>query len=225
MGSEARIVSVRTGRVRDWPRPEWDHHAERTWRTAYVKDEVSGPVAVTEVGLEGDEQAGRPSGIHGGPQMAVLAYPVSNYARWAEDASLPSMGAGGFGENLALAGPDEFEVAIGDRWETEHVAFEVSQPRGPCLAISRHWNVPDLMQRSTETARIGWYYRVLRTGAIARGETLRLAARPHPEWTIARVFRLRIGVDKDVAALRALSTLEALSPEWRRHMAEKLAAH
>jgi len=224
MTSEARIVSVRTGRVREWPRPEWDHHAERTWRTAYVKDEVAGPVHVTDVGLAGDEQAWRASGVHGGPQMAVLAYPMSNYARWAEDASLPAMGAGGFGENLALEGPDEFEVAIGDRWESEHVVFEVSQPRGPCMAISRRWNVPDLMQRSTDTVRIGWYYRVHREGAIARGETLRLVARPHPEWTVARVFRLRIGADQDAAALHALATLDALSPEWREHIAKRLAA-
>jgi MOSC domain-containing protein YiiM len=214
--SEALILSVRTGRVREWPRPAWDANPERTWRTAYVKDEVAGPVRVTALGLEGDEQANRD--VHGGPQMAVLAYADAHYALWRANPALAAMGAGAFGENLALTGPDESDVCIGDVWETGAVRFEVSQPRGPCAAISRHWNVPDLMQQATATTRIGWYLRVAREGTIARGESLRLTARPHPEWTVARVFRLRVDKQRDPAERRALAACEALSPEWRRHM-------
>ncbi len=217
--SETRIVSVRTGRVREHARPDWDHHAKRTWRTAYYKDEVAGPVRVTPTGLEGDEQADRR--VHGGEQMAVLAYAVSHYARWREAPALAAMGPGGFGENLSLEGPDEASVCIGDVWETDGVRLQVSQPRGPCAAISRVWNVPDLMQRATDAVRIGWYFRVLREGPIARGETLRLVDRPHPAWTVARVFRLRIGADSDPAALEALAVCEALSPEWRRKVRER----
>ena len=187
------------------------------WRTAYHKDEVAGPVRATPLGLEGDEQASIDS--HGGVHMAVLAYAMSNYDRWHEDPALAEMGSGGFGENFALDGPDESDVCIGDVWETAHAGFEVSQPRGPCKAISRVWNIPDLMQRATDTVRIGWYLRVIREGPVERGESLRRTSRPHPEWTIARVFRQRIGPERDPAALQALAKLEKLSPEWRKKFA------
>ena len=219
--TEARIVSVRTGRVREWPRPEWDHGERRTWRTAYVKDEVPGPVHAGALGLEGDEQAHRD--VHGGVQMAVLAYAVAHYAKWCEDPALAGMGVGAFGENLALEGPDESDVCIGDVWETGAVRFAVSQPRGPCAAISRRWNVPDLMQRATESVRVGWYLRIEREGPVARGEVLRRVARPFPEWTIRRVFRLRIGAEHDPAAALALAACAALSPEWRARLADRAA--
>ena len=219
--NEARIVSVRTGVVREWPRPEWDRQHGATWTTAYHKDEVPGPVRAGVLGLEGDEQASRD--VHGGPFMALLAYATSNYVLWRAEPLLAAMGPGAFGENLALEGPDESGVCIGDVWETEGASFAVTQPRGPCAAISRVWNVRDLMQRAVETVRIGWYLRVTREGTIARGETLRLSDRPHPQWTVARVFRLRIGAETDSTALAALTKLEALSPGWRAKF-EALAA-
>jgi MOSC domain-containing protein YiiM len=213
----ATIVSLRAGRVNIHDRPEWDRQRHARWRTAYYKDEVAGPMRATSLGLEADEQASRDA--HGGVHMALLAYANAHYARWrAEDAALASMGPGGFGENLSLNGVDETNVCIGDLWETDAVRLEVSQPRGPCKAISRVWNQPDLMERATDTGRVGWYLRVQREGELTRGETLRLVARPNPEWTVARVFRLRTGADRDAAALEALAELEALSPEWRKKM-------
>jgi len=215
----ARVVAVRTGRVRELPRPDWDHHAERTWRTAYLKDEVAGPVHVGPLGLEGDEQASRD--VHGGPQMAVLAYAERHYATWRAEPGLEAIGPGGFGENLVLADVDETNVCIGDAWAGDHVAFEVSQPRGPCAAISRRWNAPRLMQRVVDTGRTGWYLRVTRAGPIAVGETLRLVARPHGEWPVERVFRLRLQPGADPAGVRWLANCAALSPEWRATFAAR----
>lgn len=219
--SEVTVVSVRAGRVREWPRPEWDHHAERTWRTAYRKDEIAGPVRAGALGLEGDEQADRDH--HGGPHMAVLGYAAAHYPLWRSEPGLEGIGPGGFGENLTWEGADEMGVCIGDSWEGAHVAFEVSQPRGPCAAISRWWNSPTLLRRATETGRVGWYLRVTREGEIASGEALRLVTRPHPEWTIERVFRAKVAPAPERAAVLALSVLPALSPEWRAHFAERAA--
>lgn len=217
--NEVKVVSVRAGRVREWPRPEWDHHAERTWRTAYLKDEVAGPVHVGALGLAGDEQAARD--VHGGPHMAVLAYAAAHYPLWRAEPGLEAMGPGAFGENLTCEGADEAGVCIGDAWASEHVSFEVSQPRGPCAAISRWWNSPTLLKRATETGRVGWYLRVRREGELERGEALRLVARPHPEWTIARVFGLKVAPAPEVAACRAVAALAELSPGWREYFAER----
>jgi MOSC domain-containing protein YiiM len=211
--SAITVVSVRLGRVREHPRPAWDHGAGATWRSAYVKDEVDGPVPVTTLGLAGDEH-GDPS-VHGGPHQAVLAYAAAHYPRWREEPGLERMGPGAFAENLTLEGTAEDEACIGDVYEAGELALEVSQPRGPCANIARFWDRPDLVRRVTETARAGWYLRVLRQGAIAHGAVLRLAARPHPGWTVARVFRLRVTEGADAAGLRAAAALAALSPGWR----------
>jgi MOSC domain-containing protein YiiM len=221
--SDGRIVSVRTGRVREHPRPAWDRHADRPWRTAFGKDERSGPVRVGPLGLEGDEQAD--TTVHGGPQMAVLAYALAHYAHWRERPGLAAMGPGGFAENVTIEGCDESTACIGDVVEAGGVTLQVSSPRGPCASISRWWNEPEMVKHATASARVGWYHRVLREGALAAGDAWRVVERPCPDWPVARVFRLRVGLEHDPGALRALSTLPELSPEWHGHFARLLAGH
>ena len=48
--------------------------------SAFVKQAVTGPVSVTPLGLAGDEQADLT--VHGGPEKAVYAYSLANYAIW-----------------------------------------------------------------------------------------------------------------------------------------------
>lgn len=215
--SAGAIVSVRTGRVRELPRPDWDQHEHRTWHSAYGKDERPGPVRVTALGLEGDEQAD--TAVHGGPQMAVLAYAAAHYRHWREMPGLERMGPGGFAENLTVDTFDEAGVCIGDVFEAGGVTLQVSQPRGPCAGISRWWNEPRMVALATEGARIGWYHRVLAEGVLARGDAYRLLERPHPTLSVARVFRLRTGLDRDARAAAAIAECPELSPEWRRHLA------
>lgn len=218
MSVEGLIVSVRTGRVRERPRPAWDHHEERSWRSAYGKDEVAGPVRVSALGLAGDEQAD--TAVHGGPQQAVLAYAAAHYPHWREVPGLEAMGPGGFAENLTMQGLAEGTVCIGDVFEAGDVRLQVSQPRGPCSSIARFWNEPRMVKLATEAVRAGWYHRVLREGALAAGDACWLVERPCPEWTVARVFRLRTGLDHDPAAARALAGCPELSPRWRQHFEE-----
>lgn len=217
MSVEGLIVSVRTGRVRELSRPAWDHHERRSWRSAYGKDEVAGPVRVTALGLAGDEQAD--TAVHGGPQQAVLAYAATHYPKWREVPGLEAMGPGGFAENLTVEVFDESGVCIGDVFEAGTVTLQVSQPRGPCASIARWWNEPRMVALATERVHIGWYHRVLREGVLARGETYRLLERPNPLLSVARVFRLRAGLERDAAAAAAIAECAELSPEWRKHLA------
>jgi len=210
------IVSVRAGRVRELSRPPWDHHEERSWKSAYGKDEVEGRVRVGHLGLEGDEQADR--GAHGGPEMAVLAYAVNHYRLWREVPGLEAMGPGGFAENLTVETFDESGVCIGDVFEAGGVTLQVASPRGPCASISRWWNEPRMVKLATESTRIGWYHRVLHEGTLARGDDYRLADRPRPGLSVANVFRLRVGLEHDPAMMKAAIDCPELSPEWRHHL-------
>ncbi len=212
-----RIVSVRVGLVVRHPRPRWDKASGAMWTSAYVKSPVDGAVHVGPEGIEGDQQHERR--VHGGPERALLAYADSQYDEWSDELDLAEIGPGGFGENLTVEGFDETNVCIGDVWAVGDVRLQVASPRGPCLNISRRWDRPDLMQRVIETARGGWYLRVLQPGSLAARQPIRRIERPQPEWSVERVFRLRYDEAPDVKELGKLANVKELAPNWRERFA------
>ena len=222
MSDIATLVSVRTGHVRAMGIPGSTDRLTEPWTSAYLKSEVTGRVRVTRLGLDGDEQADKE--VHGGPQMAVLAYSAGHYPRWRHELELPEMGPGGFGENLVIDGLHESTVCIGDVFSIGEARLQVSQPRGPCVAIAKRWQRADLLERTVQTGRTGWYLRVLDEGTVGAGDTVTLLKRPRPEWDVLRVFRLRLAPATDPAGVRALATLPELSPEWRGKFERRLAA-
>ena len=181
----AILVSVQVGRPQflgtdvGLPRP-LDHR----WRSAFFKEPVAGPVLVRATNLEGDRQAD--PRVHGGPEMAVLAYSADHYPAWRTELGIAEMGPGGFAENFTISGQDEESVCIGDVYRVGQATVQVSQPRGPCYKISYRWKRPDLLRRCETTGRHGWYLRVLEEGLVEAGQTVELRERPNPGWTVRR---------------------------------------
>ena len=72
------LVSIQVG----MPRPIADLRDpnRRPWRTGYAKEPVTGPVWLGRTNLAGDGQGNRK--VHGGPEMAVLAYAADHYRSW-----------------------------------------------------------------------------------------------------------------------------------------------
>ena len=96
-----------------------------------------GPVRVTALGLEGDEQADH--SVHGGLEKAVYAYSVANYTAWRLDypqhAAVLVLGA--FGENLCIDGLlRETQVCVGDVHRIGSSRLQVSQPLQPCFKLA-----------------------------------------------------------------------------------------
>ncbi|MFM5918465.1 MAG: MOSC domain-containing protein [Novosphingobium sp.] len=189
--------------------------------SAIAKALASGPVAVTALGLAGDEQADPIH--HGGPDMAVHHYPHDHYAWWkgllGDHPLLDREGA--FGENIGCAGLTEHQACIGDRYRLGTATVEISQGRKPCWKLSHRFGDPRVTSEVVSSGRAGWYYRVLEPGVVAAGDTLELLDRPHSEWTVERVFDLIVagGHRRDPSALSDLAALEALSAEWRKRAA------
>ena len=179
------------------------------------KTPICGPLMAQATGLPGDEQGDRRH--HGGPDKAIHAYAVGNYPLWAAD--LPDIAtqfcAGAFGENLVVTGADEADIALGDQWRIGDALLEVSQGRQPCWRLNLRFGRPDMAARVQMNGRTGWYFRVLESGLIAGGDTARLCARPHAEWTIARVSDLLYHDCLNLAALRAFAALPGLPESWR----------
>ncbi|HEY7202106.1 MAG TPA: MOSC domain-containing protein [Candidatus Dormibacteraeota bacterium] len=215
-----RLLSIQVGRPRviepTGDGAPWD----RRWRTAYLRQPVAGPVRLARESLEGDRVGDRR--IHGGPDMAVLAYSAEHYPVWRAELDLPEMGPGGFGENLTIAGQDELSVCVGDVYELGDAVAQVSQPRGPCHKIAWRWRRESLLERVVETGRHGWYLRVLREGVIEAGQEVRLADRPHPEWTVRRAAVAHRDRRRDRSAAADLARCEALAARAREKL--RLAA-
>ena len=183
-------------------------------RSAIRKSALTGAVAIGWLGLAGDEQAD--PRFHGGPDKAVHHYAFDNYDLWRTHVpDHPLLSApGAFGENISTVGLTEETVCIGDRYRIGSALVEVSQPRQPCWKQAHVMEWPTLPKLMLREAKSGWYYRVIEEGAVAAGDMCALIERPHPDWSVARIFRLLMHktAAPDKAALRALDVLEA---EWR----------
>lgn len=213
--TEFLVSEVRVGRVQPL--------GLRAVPSGIRKDRVAGPIAATACGLDGDAQGDRRN--HGGPDKAVHAYSSAHFPGWAADLPdlAPQFQRGAFGENLVVEGAAEADICLGDRWRLGGVLLEVSQARQPCWRLNLRFERPDMARRVQATGRTGWYFRVVEPGEIAPGQTARLIARPHPEWSLDRVWRLLYRDRLDRAALAAFAALPELPERWRKMAEARLA--
>lgn len=185
--------------------------------SAIAKTVVDGARRVSVLGIAGDAQADL--SVHGGVDKAIHHYPRDHYRFWGETLGpLDKLAApGAFGENISSEALIESQVCIGDRLRLGTAIVEIAQGRQPCWKQGHRLDDPSVVAKMIETAKCGWYYRVIEEGDVKAGDSLVLLERPHAEWTVERVIRLLIGGEgkRDLAATRALATLDRLAANWR----------
>jgi len=183
--------------------------------SGFVKLMVPGSAVASVDGLAGDEQADRK--VHGGPDMAIYAYPFRHYDIWAQEYPEHEAlwQAGGLGENLSIDGWDEQNACIGDIVRLGTTLLQVTRPRKPCFKLALRFNDLRLPRRLVEAGRCGWYYRVLQSGIIGPADTAELVSRLHPGWTIRRVNDLSIPGNGETRDLEQLAALPELAANWR----------
>lgn len=208
------LLSLRTGRIAPL--------GSENLPSAIRKRPLGGPVAITHLGLAGDEQADRQH--HGGPDKALHHYPAEHYPLWR--AELPDRASrfevGGFGENFSTLGLNEGAVCVGDVFRLGGAVIQVSQGRSPCRKLEIVFDTSDMVRRVRDTSRTGWYYRVLSPGEVAPEDVLTLAERPHPDWPVIRLFQTLFHPAMDAAALRDLARLPVLAENWRQRARQRL---
>ena len=191
--------------------------------SAIFKHPAEGPVAVSQLGLEGDEQADLT--VHGGIDKAIHHYPHDHYAFWmaALDGHELLANPGAFGENISTEGLTEDLVCIGDRYALGSAVVEVSQGRSPCWKVDHKFQRKGVTRRIVKTGRSGWYYRVIEPGTVSAGDALELVGRGHDAWSVAHVFALLIqGKAPEGGELAALVAHPSLSEEWKAKARAKL---
>jgi MOSC domain-containing protein YiiM len=208
-----RIVSVNVGLPRALP---W---RGETVLTGIFKEPVAGRIALRRLNLDGDGQADL--SVHGGVEKAVYAYPVEHYAPWRAELPGVELAPGAFGENLTLEGtPLEDAVCVGDRFAVGSAELVVTQPRIPCFKLGLRFGREDMVKRFLASGRSGWYFAVVREGAVAAGDPVSIVDRHPARRSVAELARLYTRPGGDVEALRRAAELDALPAGWRAHFAE-----
>ncbi|RIV88674.1 MOSC domain-containing protein [Aurantiacibacter xanthus] len=194
--------------------------------SAIAKLALDGPVAITKLGLAGDEQADPVH--HGGPDMAVHLYPLDHHAFWREQIGDHELlgNPGAFGSNLAVHGISEGDVLLGSRYRLGSALIEACQPRQPCWKIEHRFGTKGMVASILASGRCGWFCRVIDEGTAQAGDTLSLEEEGLPGWTMARLFEALWGTSEptDPALLRAIADLPPLADKLRGKIMARLDA-
>jgi ferredoxin-NADP reductase/MOSC domain-containing protein YiiM/ferredoxin len=211
----ATLISLNVGLPQD---VDWNG---RTVHTGIWKRPVAGPRVVRRLNVDGDGQ-GDLAG-HGGEQRAALVYQLDSYRHWQEHFGWDEHGFGQFGENFTVDGMSDEEVCIGDRYRIGEAEFEVTQPRVTCFRVGLRLGQPELPALLVAHRRPGFYLRVITEGRVAAGDAITRTREGRHQLSVADVDALLYLPNRDVARLRAVLEVAALSPGWQGSFRELLA--
>lgn len=194
----------------------------KDWNTSIYKSTVQGPIFLSKINLDGDQQADLT--VHGGPDKAVNVYPIEHYHYWNQRTrlwifrriNLPEQVNGSFGENFTVSGINENQACIGDTFKVGEAIVQISQPRQPCWKLARKFKQPRLPFWVQQTSKTGWYFRVLHEGLVAAGDDLKLIDQPCPQWSIMIANNLMYAPNKDVEKLKKIAACDYLSTSWQK---------
>jgi MOSC domain-containing protein YiiM len=203
--SLGHVVSVNTGAVEKLALPKG------TADSAILKRPRRGPVSTVEFELEGDERADPVA--HGGPDRALYAYSLEDYAWWEVELQR-TLSPGTFGENLTTFGFDPNEALVGERWAVGSALLEVSQPRLPCFKLAARLGLPMFVRTFAEHLRPGSYLRIVGHGTVATGDGIDLDFRPTHDVSIREFFRIYLDRSVDPSPLLAIPQLSTAWHEW-----------
>lgn len=196
-------------------------HGARTVETAFVKTPIDGPVSISTLGIDGDEHVYE---HHGGPDMALLLYPVEHYSYWREH-GLELQEAGAMAENFTTEGVKETDVAIGDFLTVGSVVLQVAQPRSPCFKLAARFTRKSLPVEMQTTGYTGYLVRVIEPGVCEAGDALTLEAGTAADRiSIADAGRI-LNVDRhDVEGAQRLLSVAELGETVRNTLKARVAA-
>lgn len=181
--------------------------------SAIVKTARQGPVAVGPLSLDGDEQADLK--VHGGAEKAVYAYAAAHFPGWAAQFPALTFTGGAMGENLTVSGMTEEDICVGDVHAIGTALLQVCQPRQPCFKMGLRFEDKRMPKAFVKSGRAGWYYRVLRTGTVARGDAVTLHDRPNPDFPFTRLIQIIYHGRVTAEELARMAEMEGLASQWR----------
>lgn len=188
--------------------------------TGIFKEPVEGRVNLRTLNLDGDRQADLT--VHGGPDKAVYAYSMEHYDYWHgifPDLPIP---IGMFGENLTVERLIETEVNVGDVFRIGSATVIATQPRMPCYKLGVKFGRMDVLKKFLASGRSGIYFRVLKEGEVAAGDSIVQIREDSNRITISEIVRLYSNEREDLQTMRRAVKVEALPKGWKRYFLEQI---
>ena len=188
--------------------------------TGIFKEPVEGRVNLRTLNLDGDRQADLT--VHGGPDKAVYAYSMEHYDYWHgifPDLPIP---IGMFGENLTVERLIETEVNVGDVFRIGSATVIATQPRMPCYKLGVKFGRMDVLKKFLASGRSGIYFRVLKEGEVAAGDSIVQIREDSNRITISDIVRLYSNEREDLQTMRRAVKVEALPKGWKRYFLEQI---
>lgn len=196
-----------------------DFEGQRT-TTGIFKEPVEGRVSLRTLNLDGDRQADLT--VHGGPDKAVYAYSMEHYDYWhgiLPDLPIP---IGMFGENLTVERLIESEVNVGDVFRIGSATVIATQPRMPCYKLGVKFGRMDVLKKFLASGRSGIYFRVLKEGEVAAGDSIVQIREDSNRITISDIVRLYSNEREDLQTMRRAVKVGALPKGWKRYFLEQI---
>ncbi len=202
-----KVLSVHVGSLQEMLRNG------KKIRTGIFKRQTEGPVKVTRLGLEGDDQANKK--LHGGIYKAICVYPSEHYGFWKEELGNPGLSFGDFGENLTTAGLMEGDIHLGDRLRIGSTEIVATQPREPCITLNARLDTKDISARIRKSGRSGFYSSVVKEGIIKNGDSIECINRDENRVTVSDFNQVINGESGVANIIERASKIDALPPRLK----------
>ena len=188
--------------------------------TGIRKRSVEDALMVRRRNIDGDAQADL--AVHGGIDKAVYAFPAEHYDYYRAELGADEYPPGQFGENLTTEGLRETGVHIGDRFRIGDALLEVSQPRSPCYKFAIRMGDVEALRLCVDSARTGFYLRVLEEGEIRAGDEIGHEFRDASAPTVDAIHRLYYLDKRNRRGLRQAVSCDRLAASFRDAFVERL---
>ena len=187
--------------------------------TGFFKKPITEKIFLSELDFNGDGVGD--TRIHGEMDLAVCAYFTGHFSFW-EDELNRKIEAGAFGENLSLAGINETQIHIGDKFSLGDAEIEVSQPRQPCHKLNKRFQFQGMACKVQPTGYTGCYFRVKKPGWIKPDFVIKKLCDGDKKISIDMVNILMFKEKKNSDLLKKVVQLDTLSVEWRDKFLKRL---
>ncbi len=202
-----KVLSVQVGSLQEMLR------SGKKIRTGIFKQKTEGPIKVTRLGLEGDDQGNKK--LHGGIYKAICVYPSEHYDHWKAELGNPGLSFGDFGENLTTAGLMEGDIYLGDRLRIGSAELVVTQPREPCITLNARLSTKDISARIRKSGRSGFYFSVVKEGIIKNGDSIEYVNRDENRVTVSDFNQIINGEPEIMDIILRASKIDTLPPKLK----------
>jgi len=175
-----KVISVNLGEKR---KIQW---RKKIVETGIFKTPVQLPIFLDIEDVQHDSVIDRK--FHGGLEKAVYAYGENHYDYWKELYPDLDWDYGMFGENLTITNLDETKINVGNIYQLGEATIEVTKPRQPCFKLGIRFNNPKVIKQFWNSTKSGIYFKILKTGYVAKNDELILLESKLENFTIAEAY-------------------------------------